>query len=334
MFLMAKWRVAVLRGGPSEEYAVSLKTGKAVVRALEAGNYQPIDITLTPRGEWVSEGRVWEPARILETIDVVFNALHGTFGEDGQLQRMLDRYGVPYTGSRAYPAVIAMNKVLAKEYAVACGLQVAPHMRISPHSLPNLATVVARVHELLGEELVVKPVAGGSSLHTSITLRPHDTANALAALLKTGGDALVERRIRGKEVTAAVVERFRNEELYALPEVEIELSPDTFFDYRTKYERPAPPRCPGRFSYAEQQTIRTHAKRIHRALGLRQYSRSDFILAEDIPGVQKSGLYFLETNALPGLTESSLVPCALAAVGCEYPAFIDHVLTDTLSRRR
>src|SRR6056297_2041713 len=123
-------RVAVLRGGPSEEYAVSMLSGKAVLQALRDSDYVHKDIVITKKGEWLEEGFVRSPEQALEAVDVVFVALHGSYGEDGQVQRILQRKGIPFTGSRALSSAIAFNKELAKNTLRPHGLRMPKHRRI------------------------------------------------------------------------------------------------------------------------------------------------------------------------------------------------------------
>ena len=141
-------------------------------------------------------------------------------------------------------------------------------------------------------------------------------------------EILVEERIVGREVTCGVVERYRNEVLYALPPIEIVTSVQSpFFNYEAKYSGETNEICPARFSFEVNKEIENIAKKVHTALNLSQYSRSDFILRED-------ELYFLEVNTLPGLTSESLLPKAIAAVGGTYRNFVTHLINDARSRSR
>lgn len=320
---MSKLRVAVLRGGPSAEHDVSMRTGQSVIGALDASSrYVPVDVVVTRGGEWVIEGFTRKPQTFLETVDAVFIALHGAYGEDGEVQRILTRAGVPYTGSTSYPSALAMNKILTKDHLYDLPMKFAPHIRVTADQSTNLVRVSNRVEELLGSECVVKPIMGGSSLDTFITSGMRSLIDALEQLLSKYPDVLVEKRIRGREATCGVVERFRNKSLYALPVIEIALpSEDTFFDHEAKYSGVTEEICPARFPHETKRTVEDYARRIHRTLGLRQYSRSDFIVADD-------GVYFLEVNTLPGLTAESLLPKSLDAVGCTYPSFVEHLVED------
>lgn len=332
---MQKIRVAVLRGGPSEEYSVSMKTGQSVLEALEdSPDFTPIDVTITRQGEWLVGGYPRHPRQVLETVDLAFLALHGAYGEDGTVQRTLDRFGVPYTGSRAYPSSVAMNKILTKEHIYDLPVQSAPHMRVTNDKSTDVPRVAHRLEELLGEECVIKPVSGGSSINTHIARGAGELTRALNDIFAYYDDALVEKRIRGTEATCTVVERFRDHDMYTLPVIEIALPAEAFFDNAAKYSGETDEICPGRFTETQKREIADCATQIHRTLGLSQYSRSDFIVAEDLPGQQAGGIYFLEVNTLPGMTKESLVPKGLEAVGCSYRDFIHHLLLDARAAAR
>lgn len=326
-YLGNKTRVAVLRGGPSEEYEVSLQTGAGVITALKDRPFDVQDILITKNGEWLQHGVSKEPRDILATIDVVFIALHGAYGEDGTVQRVLDRFGVPYTGSKPFSSALAMNKMLTKEHVQDSGIKTAPHLRVTKDSVSDLSRIVHTISNLFGPEYVVKPTSGGSSIGAVMASTPHELYEALSDRLETYGDLLVEKRIRGREATCGVLENFRNERIYRLPAIEI-VPPhsSSFFSADVKYTGETEEICPGRFSNEEKKKLENMAHQIHEMLGLTQYSRSDFIVADD-------DIYFLEVNTLPGLTQQSLYPKSLEAIGCSYSDFLNHLLTDALERR-
>lgn len=325
---MNRTRVAVLRGGPSGEYDVSMQTGASVLAALDTERFDAIDVVITKGGEWLTGGYVRYPEQILGSVDVAFLALHGTYGEDGTVQRLLDRYGVPYTGSRAYQSGVAMHKVITKDHLGESGAFLAPHMVVSSGSLQNLHSVSESIADLFGPEYVIKPVNSGSSIGTKIAKNKMFLPKLLKEALEEYDEVIVEKKISGREATCGVVENYRDTELYALPVIEIvpPASAD-FFDTTVKYNDTTEEICPGRFSRSEKTEMERLAREVHQTLGLSQYSRSDFIVAED-------GIYFLEVNTLPGLTPQSLFPKALAAVGGTYEHFIDHLITDALERKR
>lgn len=325
---MEKIRVGVLRGGTSSEYDVSLKTGDSVLRHLPEHKYFPVDILVTKDGVWHIGGRPTDLPKVSRRVDIIFNALHGSFGEDGKVQRLFEHFGVPFTGSRALPSALGMNKALSKEIFRKHGLKTAIHNIVSSRrmgeDLEDNDALAFLVFEILGVvplPLIAKPVSGGSSVSTFKVHNAKELIGAIEQLAKTNCDIIFEEFIAGKEATCGVIDSFRNEDSYSLLPVEIRPPAyKTFFDYKAKYSGDSEEVCPGNFSRKESVKIQNMAKLAHRALGLRHYSRSDFILGKD-------GIYILETNTLPGLTDESLFPKSLKAVGSNLPEFLDHVVT-------
>jgi len=317
---MSKLRVGVLRGGPSSEYEVSLKTGHNVLRSLPEDRYSPVDIFLSKDGQWHFKGRPIAPMDVVDHVDVVWNALHGKYGEDGKVQRLLENAGIPYTGSGVLPSAIGMHKQLAKEHFSRAGIRVPRGTIITGDD-----NVPQRISGLPNIPLVVKPVSGGSSVGTRIVEAYPGLFDAIAEAI-THGDVLVEELIKGREATCGVVDADKEGGVFALHPIEIVPPEDRpFFDYEAKYGGGSKEICPGRFSIMETAEIRRLAALAHKTLGLRHYSRSDFI-------VSPKGIYILEVNTLPGLTDESLLPKALRESGVEFPEFLDHILQLTMSR--
>ncbi|HFC10834.1 MAG TPA: ATP-grasp domain-containing protein [Candidatus Kaiserbacteria bacterium] len=317
--------VGVLRGGPSREYDVSLKTGAAMLTALPRANYEPRDIFISKSGVWHVFGRPVEPERILRQIDVALIGLHGEYGEDGEVQKVLERYGVPYVGSDSFSSFIAMHKVFAKKHAREAGLKTPRDVLVEKED--DVEKKVTEIIRSLTQPVVVKPVRWGSSVGVSIVSGYAPLMQAVSELFKDGaGNVLVEEYIRGAEATVGVVEGLRGEELYTPPVVEI-VPPEKsdFFSYDAKYSGDSKEICPGNFSKAVSKELEDSARAMHKALMLRHYSRSDFIVS---PG----GVYYLETNTLPGLTPESLLPKSLNAVGVSMPIFLEHLVNLALTR--
>ena len=185
---------------------------------------------------------------------------------------------------------------------------------------------IASVLERLSPPLVVKPATGGSSVATSVVSTQEDLLYAVLLAFQHSSSVLVEQFVRGREVTVAVVEDWRGEIFYAFPPVEIRPSKSTYFDYAEKYEGHARKVCPAPLPQDDTQALLSLARDVHQALNLRDYSRSDFIVARD-------GIYFLEVNTLPGLTPTSLLPKAVDATGATLSHFLDHLVTRALARR-
>lgn len=324
---MSRARVAVLRGGPSDEYDVSLRTGGAVLESLDSDEFEPLDIVITKNGEWLHDGRTRYPESIIPAVDVVFIALHGAYGEDGALQRALDRFGVPYTGSGAYASGLAMHKGFTKDHLKNTNILLPHHYiiqngdGISPHRHAG------HIREQFGPEYIIKPTCSGSSIGISLVSDTRILGDSIAEALTHESEIIVEEYIRGREVTCGVIERFRSHDLYALPVIEIVPPPSSqFFSHAVKYTGETQEICPASFSTSEKMQIEESAKSVHRELNLRQYSRADFIKAPN-------GLYFLEVNTLPGLTNESLFPKALSAVGSSHKEFVSHLIHDALAQR-
>lgn len=316
---MSKTFVGVLRGGPSHEYEVSLKTGQTVLRHMP-DKYQPVDIFISKDGEWHVDGIVRKPVDALRSVDVAFNALHGQYGEDGQVQRLLETIGTPYTGSDSIASALGMHKVQAKEMFRRAGIRVPSHRTVLQDEL--IDDVQKEIFETMFLPLIVKPVSAGSSVGVTILFNYHDLPRAIEHAFKHGDIVMVEHFVRGREATCGVVEDYRGSRHYALLPIEIVCQPGKeIFDYDAKYSGLTEERCPGNFSYEEKQKIEQAAILAHDVLGLRHYSRSDFILTP------KGDVYILETNTLPGLTEESLLPKSLRAVGSDIPEFLDHTIS-------
>ncbi|MEY3784354.1 MAG: hypothetical protein RLZZ230_676 [Candidatus Parcubacteria bacterium] len=313
-------RVAVLRGGPSEEYAVSMQTGSKVLEALDKLDYPFKDIVVTKKGEWLENGFVRQPESALLAVDVVFIALHGAYGEDGQVQRILERKKIPFTGSRALPSAIAFNKELTKHTLRAHNIAMPRHRKLTRADLPTLEQEIPFIFSEVGHELFVKPIASGSSFGASYVPHADALRTAVTELLNQHEQIMVEQYIRGREATVGVLSNFRDTDLYALPVVEI-IPPggSPLFSNENKYNGTTNEIVPGRFSYPEKAKLAEIAQLVHQVIDCQQYSRSDFI-------VRDGEVYFLEVNTLPGLTSESLFPKAAAAVGLEYEELIRHLI--------
>lgn len=311
-------RIGVLRGGPSGEYDVSLKTGSSVLKNMPAP-FEALDIYIDREGMWHRNGRPVELGDIHKYVDAVFIALHGDYGEDGHAQRELERIGMPFVGSGSLGSALGMHKIRAKSIVGGHGLCMPRHREV-PADEPADAAARA-IFEAFLFPIIVKPVAGGSSLGVKKIDAFPGLAEAIGEAQEKYGNVMVEEYIAGKEATVGVVESFRGKKLYALPSVEIRLAEgSTFFDFDAKYSGQSEEICPGNFSSQEKQALEEAAPLAHEALGLAHYSRSDFIVSP------KGKIYFLEVNTLPGLTEESLFPKALDAVGSSLPEFLKHVI--------
>ena len=323
---MSHIRVGVLRGGTSNEYEVSLKTGATILNHIPKDKYRPVDIYIDTFGIWHVQGVRSSMTEALSKIDVAVNALHGEFGEDGKIQGILDMHHIPYTGSGAFASAIGMNKVMSKEMFKRHGLKTPYHVVFESdgHALSKTEKAIhdmaSYVFTKFPVPAVIKPATSGSSVGISIAQTMDEIVAGLTEAFKHSKTVLVEELIRGTEATVGVIEGYRDEDLYALPPIEIRPHKGKFFDFAAKYAGQSDEIIPGNFSMEQKKELEELARTAHRALGLRHYSRSDFIVTP------RRGIYILEVNTLPGLTDESLVPKAIKAVGGTISHFIDHLI--------
>jgi len=317
--------VGVLRGGPSSEYEVSLSSGQAVIDHLPS-KYRPVDVLISRQGLWQMDGQAYDPQKLLPRFDVVFNALHGQYGEDGEVQGLL-RNSL-FTGCDRLAAALSINKIMTKESISSHGLDVQLPKHQILKETDDIDSVVAQALSWISLPVVVKPNMAGSSVGVSIVKEMAEMESAIRAGFEHSRTVLIEEYIVGREASCGVVDGLRGQETYALPPVEI-ITPSeaSFFDYSSKYSGQSEEVCPGRFGADEKAVMQQVAVEVHRHLGLRHYSRSDFIVHPSL------GVFFLEVNSLPGITPNSILPLSLSTIGVPLSEFIDHVLTLALNGR-
>lgn len=322
---MQKIRVGVLRGGPSSEYDVSLKTGSSVLKNLPEEKYNIYDIFIARDGQWHFRGIPIAPKKIIRQIDVVFNAMHGEYGEDGTVQQLLDAFAIPYTGSTAFSSAIGMNKLLTKQGVENYKINTPRYTVIE--SSDNLEKDIFDVFRSFSMPAVVKPVVGGSSIGITVAKSFDELREGVYRALRHHLKVLIEELIKGREVTCGVVEGFRGEDFYTSMPVEIVIpAKSVFFDYTAKYSGETQEICPANFDKVIKDEIQRLAKEAHIALGLRHYSRSDFI-------VSPRGIYFLEVNTLPDLSDESTMLKGMYAAGATLPELLDTVVSLAIKGR-
>ncbi len=324
---MSKINVGVLRGGPSLEYDMSLISGQAVIDSLDENKYNPVDILIDKNGEWFVKGLTIKPFELLSKLDVVFNALHGDFGEDGRVQNILEQAGVPFTGPKSFAAAVAYHKALALSEIKKNNLEnlkMQGQLLFSTLDLLNKEPVemVDEVFAAFAPPYVLKPVKSGSSFGISVANTKEELLNLLEKMLIEYDEVLVEEFIIGKELTVSLVEKMRGEDLYVAPPLEILKKEKKIFDTDAKYleAREETVRFPALVDDAIKSRLEEVSRKIFRILEARHYARIDFVVARD------KDIYFLELNSLPGLGPSSLLPQTLQAVGIHFPDFVEIVL--------
>lgn len=303
---MKKLRLALIAGGKSGEREVSLMGAAEVAKVLDPQKY---------------DVKSYDPATDLsklaaeaDSLDVAFILLHGPFGEDGTVQGFLDLLDIPYQGSGVLGSAIAMDKNLAKILYRNAGLKVPEWYMAAKDDIDNPSKILGH----LGLPLVIKPANQGSSLGMTIARSEEDIAEGLKKAFAIDHKVLVEEFISGREITGGVI---GNDALTALPLVEIIPGDEyEFFDYEAKYQPGATKEiCPAELG--DPLTVRAQncALAAHSALQLRGYSRTDMIINND-------DIYILETNTIPGMTPTSLLPQAAAAAGLDFSALLDRLI--------
>jgi len=304
---MAKLTVALLAGGVSSEREVSLNSGHQVFAALDKARYEVLR---------------FDPATDLpllvaqaDRIDVALILLHGPCGEDGTIQGLLDLLDIAYQGSGVLGSALAMDKLVAKQLFEKAGLTVPAYRVARWGQVLDPQTFVTD----LGLPLVIKPAGAGSSVGMSIVRDTVDLPAALDLAFAHDTTVLVEQYIAGREITGAVL---GNDDLQALPLIEIIPSEGhAFFDYHAKYTPGASHEiCPAPIDPAATDQCQACALAAHRALNCLGYSRTDMMLFQ-------GKVYVLETNTIPGMTATSLLPQAAAKAGLSFSQLLDRLIT-------
>jgi D-alanine-D-alanine ligase len=322
---MSKIRVGVLRGGLSSEYDISLLTGGNVLRNLSEERYIPLDIFISREGIWHLRGLEIEPRRALEQVDVVFNALHGGYGEDGKVQSLLELFRKPYTGSRGLPSSVTLNKSIARKRLSHLRMRMPLSMLLNQEEYSRERAV--EIFKTFPQPCIIKPPTYGSSIGIAYADSLATLIEGIEAAFAFAPVISIEEFIKGKEATCGIVEDYRGESVYSLFPTEVHPAQGrSFCNHVDRYAGTIQYQCPGNFTWKEKDELRNLTQEIHKELGLRHYSSSDFI-------VTPRGIYFLETDALPALFEHAPIPHALQEGGTNLSAFLDHLITLALERK-
>lgn len=303
---MKKLNIALLSGGRSSEREVSLKGGDQVLEALDKEKYHVV--RYDPKTD----------LKLLmadaEDIDLALIILHGPYGEDGTIQGFLDLLDIPYQGAGVLGSALAMNKVVSKEIYRQNNIPTPPYRVLRQTDLFDAGVCMGE----LGLPIVVKPSGGGSSIGMTLAKTEMDLNAAVDKAFSHDPTLVLEAYLKGIELTVSVL---GNEHLHALPVIEI--VPDgkyDFFEYEAKYTQGETKEiCPARIDDHLTEKAQNLAKKAHLALSLRGYSRSDMICRD-------GEIYVLETNTIPGMTETSLLPLAAKTAGMSFSQLLDQLI--------
>ena len=312
-------RVAVLKGGSSLERQVSLRSGARVEDALERLGHEVVAVDVG--ADLIDRLRDTAP-------DVAFVAMHGRDGEDGTVQELLEILGIPYTGSGVLGCARTSDKVLSKHLCIEAGIPTPEFFSFNETAFSSLgaADTLPAIEQRLDFPIVVKPASGGSALGIKFARTAADVPSALIAAFSYDQRVVLERHIQGSDLAVSIVDG--PDGPAALPVVEAVPRDEDFYDFEARYEIGrtdfvCPARLPG------ETTARAHelALATYRLLGLEGFGRVDLMLEED-----GGELFVLEANAIPGLTETSLLPQAAEAAGIDFDSLVERILTLALER--
>ncbi|MBI2103936.1 D-alanine--D-alanine ligase [Candidatus Woesebacteria bacterium] len=337
-----KLNIAVLMGGKSPEFDVSMLSGREVIRNLDTSLYNILPVVISQDGrkwrisnknEILALGSPFDKARKSkdlmkvrgqkdinsvnnlkdEGVDVVFIAMHGPYGEDGTIQGMLELAGLNYTGSKLLASAIGMDKIMFRRVLASEGIPYPKYVMIRKTGFARKV-----IDKFKNPPYFVKPYNQGSSVGCSIVRQNGGLSKALELAFEFSEIALVDEYIRGKELTCGVI---GNDEPRALPVIEIVPRKGEFFNYDSKYtESGADEIVPAKISKKNEMRIRKEAIRVYKLIGCRGFGRVDFILKDD------GNFVVLEINTIPGLTPTSLLPKASSAAGISYKELLNYVI--------
>lgn len=302
--------IAVVLGGPSSEAEISRVTGGAIAAALRERGYDAKEVELVPE-------------RLLYALhdmhaQAVFNAVHGAYGEDGRLQSILEAAGIPYTGCGVLASAVSMDKAATKRFLQAAGISTPRCLILNKKEAKNLPALKARILETFALPVVIKAATQGSSIGVTIAKEAEAIEAALADAFSYSENVLAEECIQGKELTVAIMEE--NGEARPLPVIWI--APHSgAYDFHSKYTKGATDyHCPAPLPENVTCEVQRLALAAYEVLGLSGVARIDIMLDAQDRG------YVLEANTVPGMTATSLVPKAAAAVGISFPDLCERIL--------
>jgi len=311
-------------GGPSAEREISLITGQAVCDNLDRKKYQvlPLEYGRDFKFYWLKGQKRFlaDLYDIKKKTDIVFNALHGTYGEDGGVQGMFEASGIKYTGSKVLSSALCMNKAMTGRMYYACGLPHPPFLDFKEAGWKNNRNqIVELVKKNLKYPAVLKPVEQGSAVGVHIVKNEAELTRQINQTIKEFGWMMVQKYIKGEEATVGVLE-IKNI-ITPLPPTHIKANLGKFYDYKSKYAPGGSTHiCPADFAPKINQQMQSYAIQAHQLLGCHAMSRTDFFVQPD------DQMWLIETNTIPGMTSTSLLPEAAGKMGISFSQMLDVII--------
>lgn len=321
-----KVRVGVIRGGVGPEYNISLETGSYVLAHIPREKYRPIDILVDRDGSWHQNGIPLDPEKLRDHVDVVFNSMHGSDGEDGRIQKFLERLGIPFVGSDSLSSAMTGNKAAAKERLRAIGYKTPRYtvlQNLGTHlegkdRLDHMRRKAMEVFKKMNGPWIVKPILGSASTHTYLVTTFAELISILDHLSDMFSEILVEEYIEGREVASAILEGYRNESHYTVPPHEV-INED-----KKKVEGPRPLSLHRIYVIGkdkeEKRKIEEMTRHIHREFGLTDFSLVEYIITP------REEVYVLEIDSVPVMGKGVAMHTLLESIGMSEADFIDHLI--------
>ena len=317
-------RVAVIMGGYTSEHNISMKSGAVVMAHIDRDAYEVYAVHID-KDVWLVEiNGNWKPIDISDfscddiKFDVIFNAVHGRPGENGEIQKYFDSLGIPYTGCSAQLSSLTYNKYKTLEFLEPHGIAMAKRIVLIAKDTINTDEIVSTV----GLPCFVKANQAGSSFGVSKVYKKEDLSKAIEFALKEDNTILIESFLEGIEVSIGVITYQDSVRVLAPTEIVTE---NGFFDFSAKYEGKSAEITPARLTDAQHDALQRAAKKVYTTLGMKGLSRSDFIFVGDTP-------HFLEINTVPGLTEESLLPQQAIHVGISLKELFNNALVEAIEK--
>ena len=319
-----KPRIAVIMGGYTSEHDISLKSGAVVMAHIDKEVYDPYAVRIDKDAWLVEVDGDWKPIDIADfssgdlRFDAVFNAVHGTPGENGELQSYFDSLQISYTGCAAKVSSLTYNKAKTLEYLVPHGIAMATRIVLSAGDEIDTNEIVAKV----GLPCFVKANQAGSSFGVSKVYEESNLRAAIEVANREDSGVLIESFLQGTEVSIGVITYQGKVRVLAPTEI---VTDEDFFDFSAKYEGKSEEITPARLTESQHQALRIAAEKVYTALGMKGMSRSDFIFVGDVP-------HFLEINTVPGLTEESLLPQQAKHAGISLRDLFGNALVEAMEK--
>ena len=317
-------RVAVIMGGYTSEHNISMKSGAVIMAHIDRDAYEVYAVHID-KEVWLAEiNGNWKPIDISDfscddiKFDVVFNAVHGSPGENGEIQKYFDSLGIPYTGCSAQLSSLTYNKYKTLEFLEPHGIAMAKRIVLIAKDRINTDEIVST----LGLPCFVKANQAGSSFGVSKVDKKEDLSKAIEFALKEDNTIIIESFLEGIEVSIGVITYQDSVRVLAPTEIVTE---NGFFDFSAKYEGKSAEITPARLTDAQHDALQRVAKKVYTTLGMKGLSRSDFIFVGDTP-------HFLEINTVPGLTEESLLPQQAKHAGISLKELFSNALVEAIEK--